>query len=103
MRLSFSPRAEDDLEEIGDYIALDNPARAMSFVRELRTQAKRITAAPQACPLREDLAPNLRMLAFRSYLVFYRVLDHEIPIERILHGSRYLPGLFTPEGGPSEG
>jgi toxin ParE1/3/4 len=35
-RLVFSPRAEADLEEIGDYIARDNPARAISFLDELR-------------------------------------------------------------------
>ena len=52
--------------------------------------------------MREDLAPNLRMLVFRSYLVFYRVLDHEIRIERILHGSRDLPGFFTSESDLSD-
>ncbi len=31
MKLVFSPKAADDLEEIGDYIARDNPARALSF------------------------------------------------------------------------
>jgi len=34
MRLSFSPLAEQDLESIGDYIAADNPVRAVSFVLE---------------------------------------------------------------------
>ena len=28
------PLAELDLEEIGDYIARDNPARAVSFIRD---------------------------------------------------------------------
>jgi toxin ParE1/3/4 len=35
MRLVFSPRAALDLEEIGDYIARDNPRRAISFLGEL--------------------------------------------------------------------
>ncbi len=38
MRVSISPLAERDLEAIGDYIADDNPARAVSFVAELRDQ-----------------------------------------------------------------
>jgi len=33
-RLIFSPRAAADLEAIGDYIAHDNPARAISFLEE---------------------------------------------------------------------
>jgi plasmid stabilization system protein ParE len=33
MRAHFTPQAEIDLEEIGDYIALDNPRRAVSLIR----------------------------------------------------------------------
>lgn len=32
----LTPRAEQDLEEIGDYIAIDNPGRARTFVQEIR-------------------------------------------------------------------
>ena len=34
MRVDISPLAERDLETIGDYIAHDNPPRALSFVAE---------------------------------------------------------------------
>lgn len=37
MRFHLAPLAEQDLEAIGDYIARDNPRRALSFVHELRT------------------------------------------------------------------
>jgi len=36
MKLLITPLAAFDLEEIGDYIAQDNPFRAASFVAELR-------------------------------------------------------------------
>lgn len=36
MRLDFTALAEQDLETIADYIAADNPTRALSFVRGLR-------------------------------------------------------------------
>ena len=42
MRLIFAPLATADLEEIGDFIALDNPHRALSFIRELRAQCRKI-------------------------------------------------------------
>ena len=38
MRLVITPLAEQDIESIGDYIARDNPRRALSFIRELRTR-----------------------------------------------------------------
>ncbi|HNE26656.1 MAG TPA: type II toxin-antitoxin system RelE/ParE family toxin [Pseudomonadales bacterium] len=46
MRLVFTPLAEQDLEAIADYIAIDSPLRALSFVQELRTQCKRIAPQP---------------------------------------------------------
>ena len=39
MRCIFSVLAESDLEEIGDYIARDNPERAVSFIQEIRVGA----------------------------------------------------------------
>lgn len=35
MKLGISPLAEQDMEAIGDYIAQDNPVRAVSFTEEL--------------------------------------------------------------------
>ena len=48
MQCVFSPLAEFDLEEIGDYIARDNPPRAVSFIREIRELCVKITAMPEA-------------------------------------------------------
>ena len=47
--------AELDLEEIADFIALDNPRRALSFVRELRERCQKIAWFPEAIQLRPEL------------------------------------------------
>jgi plasmid stabilization system protein ParE len=41
MQVVFTVQAEQDLEEIGDYIVIDNPSRAVPFVRgsENRTRS----------------------------------------------------------------
>ena len=36
MKVIFSPRATEDIEEIGDYIFSDNPRAAVKFVADLR-------------------------------------------------------------------
>jgi len=46
MRAHFTPQAEIDLEEVGDYIALDNPRRAVSFIREIRQRCEKIADGP---------------------------------------------------------
>ena len=38
MRLELSPFVGGDLEDIAAFIALDNPRRAVSFIRELRAK-----------------------------------------------------------------
>jgi toxin ParE1/3/4 len=91
-RLVFSPRAEADLEGIGDYIARDNPARAISFLDELRAHCDRIAATPGSYPAREDLAAGLRMAVHGRYLILFRTNRDGVRIERILHGARRLRG-----------
>lgn len=94
MQLIFSPLAESDLEEIADYIALDNPLRALSFVKELRAQCRSIQENPLAFASREELAPGLRVMAYKRYLIFFRPLVSVIRIERILHSAREYSSLF---------
>ena len=91
-RLIFSPQAAADLEAIGDYIARDNPARAISFLEELRAQCDRVAATPASYPAREDLAAGLRMAVHGRYLILFRANPDEVRIERILHGARRLEG-----------
>ena len=79
-RLIFSPRAASDLEAIGDYIARDNPARAISFLDELRAHCDRVATAPASYPAREDLAVGLRMAVHGRYLILFRANPDEVRI-----------------------
>ena len=94
MRVLFSPATEHDLEEIGDYIANDNPRRAITFIREVRERCNAIGELPYAAPLREDILPGLRMIPHGNYLLFYTVIDGAVRIERILHGVREIGRLL---------
>jgi toxin ParE1/3/4 len=89
--VTFSPKSRQDLLDIGDYIAKDSLTNARRFVAKLMDQCKRIGRAPLGYVGREDLAPGLRMAALDSYVIFFRVLDGSVRIERVLHGARNLP------------
>jgi toxin ParE1/3/4 len=95
-RLLLSPRAEADLEEIADFIARDNPARAASFVAELGTKCRAVAEAPDLYVLRTDLAPGVRMAVHGRYLVLFRDLpaNNTVRIERVLHSARNLTRLM---------
>ena len=88
MRVDISGTAENDLEEIGDYIARDNPARALSFVAELRAACQRIGAAPLATAPRPELGPGMRSGPEGRYVIFLKVERNRVLIVRVLHGAR---------------
>ncbi|GAB1393344.1 type II toxin-antitoxin system RelE/ParE family toxin [Rhodocyclaceae bacterium] len=98
--VTFSPKSRQDLLDIGDYIAKDSRANARRFVGKLIDQCQRIGRAPLGYVSREDLAPGLRMAALDRYVIFFRVLDGVVRIERVLHGARNLPAVL---GGEPQG
>lgn len=85
--LLFSRLALQDLEEIGDYIAQDNPGRAVSFVQELRDQSVKICGHPQVYPLRPELGTGIRTCSFDRYLIVFKGEENSVTVVRILHGA----------------
>lgn len=94
MGLLFTPLAEQDLEAIGDYIAQDNPRRALTFVQELRRQCQRIELNPPGYRLRPELGDGIRSCAHGHYVIFFEASASGVTVVRILHGARDLPSQF---------
>ncbi len=92
--VSFSPRSREDLIEIGDYIAKDSLINARRFVSKLMEQCQKIGRAPLAYTSRDDLAPGLRMATLGRHIIFFRVVDETVRIERVLHGARDLRAVL---------
>jgi toxin ParE1/3/4 len=98
MRLAFTDVAERELEAIGDYIALENPARAFSFVRELRKDCAQLTAMPERHPLLPRYQRSgIRRRIYGRYLIFYRVETDTVQILHILHGAMDYEAILFPE------
>ncbi len=94
MRAHFTPQAETDLEEIGDHIALDNPERAVSFIREIRQHCEKIAEGPFHYVARPELGDVVRICVHGSYLIIFEPFDEGALILRVLHGARNVPGIF---------
>lgn len=95
-KVRFSPKSRQDLLEIGDDIALVSRANARRFIGQLIEQCQRIGTTPMAYPARDDLAPGLRMATLGRYVIFFRVVEGAVRIERVLHGARNLPLIIKP-------
>ena len=96
--LVYTPQSKKDLNDIGLYIARDNPRRAMSFVRELREQCRKITEAPKAYRPRPELGKGLRSCAYGNYVVFFFEEPGLVRIVRVLHGAMDIEAQFAEKG-----
>ena len=87
MIVKLTTEAERDLETIGDYIARDNPERAISFIAELRDACLGLADFPDRFPLVPRYANHgVRHRAHRNYLIFYIVEAERVVVIHILHG-----------------
>jgi toxin ParE1/3/4 len=93
-RVVFSPEAAGDLEAIADYIAADNPRRALSFIKEIRRRCQLLGRFPLSARRFPELGPNAHILPYRTHVILYRNTPSEVSIERVLHGARDILALI---------
>lgn len=97
MIVHLSAEAEYDLETIGDYIARDNPARALSFLQELRSKCMGLADMPERFPLVPRYeATGVRRRGHGDYLIFYRIETAKVIIIHILHGAQNYNTILFP-------
>ncbi|PAX06599.1 type II toxin-antitoxin system RelE/ParE family toxin [Sphingomonas lenta] len=89
MNVVFTAQAERSLEEIGDWIAVDSPIRAVGFITELRDVAKALADYPEAFPIVERFRrQGIRKRTHGKYLILYRIGRGRVEIIDIVHGAR---------------
>lgn len=97
MRVERSRFVEGDLEAIADYIAQDNPTRAVSFIREIRAEIHAIRQNPLLYRLHPQLGKEARIATVGRYVILFRITGEVVRIERVVYGGRDLPSLFLQE------
>lgn len=89
MEIIWSLQAIEDIEEIGDFIAEDNPVRAVSFVDELISCVERLSEHPESGPIIEE-NPVLRHIVHYGYRIIYQFRFGKILIVTVLGPGRLL-------------
>jgi toxin ParE1/3/4 len=85
MKLVFTLAARADLRSISEFIAENNPRRAMTFIDELEQHCSTLAARPRAHPvLLGHESSGVRKAVHRNYLIFYREVESTV---EILHAS----------------
>lgn len=93
-RFRLSEPALQDLIEIGDYLAQNSMQAAAHLINDLYKTCKLLAEYPALGRERHELTPELRSLAHGEYVIFYRIVDRDTLIARVLHGRRDIKGLF---------
>jgi plasmid stabilization system protein ParE len=88
-----------DLKEIGEWIAQESNVRSETFVEELRRACESLGHMPRAFP-RMDRPADLRRKPYKSYLIFYAILDDAVQIARVIHAARDYMRLLFPTPPP---
>lgn len=98
MGVLLTPLAETDLEEVGDYIALDNPTRALTFIQDDSL------AVPENRQVTSRVPGTSGAWRGHSFQPVWQLRDplsapgagH--PCHRVLHGAMDLPRHMGTEG-----
>ena len=83
--------AEEDLNDIIEYIAADNPSAAAAVLDRIENDLRLLSQQPQLgrIPEEEDLVRmGYRFLIVRDYLIFYTLEERAVLVHRIVHGAR---------------
>jgi toxin ParE1/3/4 len=88
--------AENDLEEILDYLNALSPAAADKFAEEFDARCRLLPSQPNTGRPRDALLPGMRSVVVGRYVVFFLPTDDEVIIVRVLHGARNMTSDLFP-------
>jgi len=90
-------RALTEIAAIAGFIAesSDSQETARRFGHQLRQRCAKLASQPAALGRpREELAPGLRSVAFRNYVIFFRYSEDRLEVVSVLEGHRDMDRLF---------
>jgi len=94
MRIRWLLKAVNDLEDLHEYIALDNPTAASGQVEMILKAVKRLKEnAKTGRPGRVKGTREL-VIPGTPYIAAYRIKNDVVEILRVLHGARKWPKRF---------
>lgn len=94
-KYSLTSQADVDIDEIVEYIALDDLVAALSVDQRITSTFEMLALNPYAGRDRPDLDSGIRSFPEGSYMILYRVWASEVVILRVLHVARDMDELFS--------
>jgi toxin ParE1/3/4 len=94
VKIAWTEPARQDLRDIFEYIAEENPHAARALLNEIRVRAVLLQSNPQiGRPGRVDGTRELVLTGTR-YILPYRIKEKQIQILAVFHSARQWPDNF---------
>jgi toxin ParE1/3/4 len=97
MKLRISEPAREDLLEIWQHVASNNPEAAERLMRSLKETFEKLLGFPSLGGERPELAIGIRSFPVGKYVVLYSSVEEALEIMRVRHGATMLDDLFAIE------
>lgn len=94
MKIVWTEPARQDLREIFEYIANENPNAARRLLGEIKEQALILIDHPQMGRSGRVEGTRELVLSGTNYILPYRVKGNQIQILAVFHGARKWPEIF---------
>ncbi|HEX4111735.1 MAG TPA: type II toxin-antitoxin system RelE/ParE family toxin [Stellaceae bacterium] len=88
MKIRYTPRARNDIDDIYDYIAQQSPGGARRVLQALLDGVAFAAKFPEASVRTENPAVRVKTVLRYRYRIFYRVSGETVEILHVRHASR---------------
>lgn len=90
--------AENDLKEIIDYIAIDNPTTALNILKKIRDKASNLYTIPERCRIVPELKDQgimqYRELIVSPWRIIFRIAEMKVYILSVLDARRNVEDIL---------
>ena len=87
----FSPSAKADIQEIYDFIALENPIAASRVIAAIETATMQLSQFPLSGRIGVIETTRELVIPRQRYIAVYRVIDDEVQIIAVFHAAQDIP------------
>lgn len=94
-KYTLTSRADTDLSEIVDHIALDNIDAAIAIDARFTELFEMLAQNPLAGRERPELESGIRSFPAGNFHIFYRTWADDVLIVRVRHAARDLDEIFS--------
>lgn len=93
MEIKWTKTALGNLGLIADYIAQDNPARARTFIQEIRDKTTTLAEFPNIGRPGRVIGTR-ELVVHKNYIIAYRMRGEAVEIIRVHHVAKRWPAVF---------